>query len=129
MSKITENDIELLAIECLESMGYSYLYAPEIAPDSDTPERESFEQVLLLGQLQQAVKWLNPGIPADVQAEAIKEIQRISSPELLTNNEAFHRLLTEGVPVSKRVDGDDRGDRVWLIDFEDPLNNEFVVEY
>ncbi|MCZ2131526.1 MAG: type I restriction endonuclease subunit R, partial [Bacteroidia bacterium] len=49
------------------------------------------------------------------------------SPELLTNNETFHRLLTEGIPVSKRVDGDDRGDRVWLIDFKNPHNNEFVV--
>lgn len=51
---------------------------------------------------------------------------RIASPDLLTNNETFHRLLTEGIPVTKR-DGQDRGDRVFLIDFENPLNNEFLV--
>lgn len=127
MTRITENIIEAFAIELLDKLGYEYIYAPDIAHDSENPERESYAQVLLLNRLQNAVKRINHSIPADAQAEAIKEIQRISSPELLTNNEAFHRLLTEGIPVSKRVDGDDRGDRVWLIDFKNPHNNEFVV--
>lgn len=127
MNTLTEFDIEKFAISLLETLGYEYIYAPNIAPDSKTPERESFEQVLLLGRLQIAVNRINSSIPADVQVEAIKEIQRISSPELLANNETFHRLLTEGIPVSKRVDGAERGDRVWLIDFKNPHNNEFVV--
>ncbi|MCB0507123.1 MAG: type I restriction endonuclease subunit R [Flavobacteriales bacterium] len=127
MTRINENTIETFAIEMLKTLGYQYIYAPNIAPDAEHAERDNFEQVLLLNRLQNAVKRINPDIPADAQAEAIKEIQRISSPELLTNNETFHRLLTEGIPVSKRVDGDDRGDRVWLIDFKNPHNNEFVV--
>lgn len=127
MTRITENIIESFAIELLDKLGYEYIYAPDIAPDSENPERDSFTQVLLLNRLQNAIKRINHHIPADAQAEAIKEIQRIASPELLANNETFHRLLTEGIPVSKRVDGDDRGDRVWLIDFKNPHNNEFVV--
>lgn len=127
MTRITENIIEAFAIELLDKLGYEYIYAPDIAPDSENPERNSYEEVLLVNRLQNAVKKINHTIPANAQAEAIKEIQRIASPELLTNNETFHRLLTEGIPVSKRVDGDDRGDRVWLIDFKNPHNNEFVV--
>ena len=127
MTKITESAIELLAIQRLESLGYKYLYGPDIAPDGPSPERDSFEQVLLLNRLRKAVRQINPDIPVDAQNEAIKEIQRIASPELLVNNECFHRLLTEGIPVTKRVSGDDRGDRVWLIDFKHPYNNEFVV--
>ncbi len=127
MTRITEHSIEAFAIELLDKLGYEYIYAPNIAPDGGTPERETYEQVLLVERLQNAVKRINKYIPADAQAEAIKEIQRIASPELLANNEAFHRLLTEGIPVSKRVDGDDRGDRVWLIDFKNPYNNDFVV--
>jgi type I restriction enzyme R subunit len=127
MTRITEHSIESFAIELLDKLGYEYLYAPNIAPDGETPERETYEQVLLVERLQNAVKRINKSIPADAQAEAIKEIQRISSPELLANNEAFHRLLTEGIPVSKRVDCDDRGDLVWLIDFKNPYNNDFVV--
>lgn len=127
MSRITENIIEAFAIELLDKLGYEYVYAPDIAHDSENPQRNSYAQVLLLNKLQNAVKKINHSIPVDAQAEAIKEIQRIASPELLTNNETFHRLLTEGIPVSKRVDGDDRGDRVWLIDFKNPYNNDFVV--
>lgn len=152
MTRITENTIESFTIELLNKLGYEYIYAPDIAPEfpsfggvsegrsgkfpssgemsedrGGTDQRETYEQVLLLRRLQQAVKHINPSIPADAQAEAIKEIQRIASPELLANNETFHRLLTEGIPVSKRVGGDDRGDRVWLIDFKNPQNNDFVV--
>ncbi|NLE03863.1 MAG: type I restriction endonuclease subunit R, partial [Crenarchaeota archaeon] len=127
MTRLTEHSIEAFAIELLDKLGYEYIYAPNIAPDGEAPERETYEQVLLVERLQNAVKRINKSIPADAQAEAIKEIQRIASPELLANNEAFHRLLTEGISVSKRVDGDDRGDRVWLIDFKNPYNNDFVV--
>ena len=127
MHLITENTIEAFAIELFEKLGYDYVYAPDIAPDGDMPERESYEQVLLVKRLRKAVARINKSIPADAQAEAIKEIQRIASPDLLTNNETFHRFLTEGIPVLKRVDGDDRGDRVWLIDFNNPDNNDFVV--
>ncbi len=57
-----------------------------------------------------------------------KTIQRIASQDMTANNETFHRYLTEGVPVYKRVaGGEERGDRVWLIDFNNPDNNEFVV--
>ena len=127
MTRITESAIEEFAIELLEKQGYQYIYAPDIAPDSDTPERINFEDVLLKERLQSALRRINSSISLDSQAEALKEIERINSPELLVNNEQFHRLLTEGVPVSTSVDGDERGDRVWLIDFDQPENNEFVV--
>ncbi len=130
-TRMTENSIETFAIELFQQLGYEYVYAPDIAPDSEdslhTDKRESFAQVLLLKRLESAVQRINPSIPALAQAEAIREIQRIASPDLLTNNELFHRLLTEGIPVSKRVDGDERGDRVWLVDFKNPHNNDFVV--
>lgn len=127
MTLLNENIIETFALGLLEKLGYQYIYGPSIAPDSESPERESFEKVLLLDRLSKSVQRINPDIRADVRAEAIKEIQRIASPELLVNNETFHRLLTEGIPVTKQVDGQERGDRVWLIDFKRPEDNEFVV--
>jgi len=33
MNKITESEIEKFAIEVLETQGYQYIYAPDIAPD------------------------------------------------------------------------------------------------
>jgi hypothetical protein len=55
MNKITESAIEEFAIELLKKSGYQYVYAPDIAPNSDTPERNRFEDVLLLERLQSAV--------------------------------------------------------------------------
>ncbi|MFC1510655.1 type I restriction endonuclease subunit R [Candidatus Omnitrophota bacterium] len=127
MSKITESEIEQFAIELLEKQGYEYIYAPNIAPDSETSERESFEDVLLLERLRTAVARINPAVPRDQQEDAIKQILRLNSPELITNNETFHRMLTEGINVSVQEKGYDRGDLVWLIDFENPDNNDFVV--
>ena len=127
MTKITENTIEEFAIELLERLGYQYLYAPDIAPDGEKPERNSYEDVLLTERLKTAVNRINPNIPIEAREEAIKEIQRINSPELIANNETFHRWLTEGINFSYQKDGQQRGDLVWLIDFENPENNEFVV--
>lgn len=127
MIKITESEIEDLAINLLEKQGYRYIYAPNIAPDSDTPERDRFEDVLLLERLRKAVDRINPNIPADAREDAIRQVQRLNSPELISNNEAFHRMLTEGINVSYRKDGADRGDLVWLVDFNDPENNDFLI--
>ena len=127
MSRITENVIEKFCIELLEKQGYQYIHAPDIAPDGEHPERSSYEDVLLNPRLIDAIARINPTIPHEVQQQAIKEIGRIHSPELLSNNESFHRLMTEGVNVSYQKDGNQRGDLVWLIDFENPENNDFVV--
>ena len=127
MTKITENTIEEFSIELLERLSYQYIYAPDIAHDGEKPERASYEEVLLTERLQNAIRRINPKVPADSQEEAFKEIQRINSPELLANNESFHRMMTEGINVSYQKDGHDRGDLVWLIDFKNPENNEFIV--
>jgi len=126
-TKITESAIEKFAIELLEKQGCQYIYAPDIAPDGETPERESFEDVLLLDRLRTAVGRINPAVPADIREDAIKQIQRLKSPEPIGNNEAFHRLLTEGIKVTFQKDGHSRGDLVWLVDFKKPENNDFLV--
>lgn len=127
MSRLTESAIEDFAIKLFERLGYSYVYAPDIAPDGEYPERGHYGEVLLAGRLEQALKRINPKLSPAMLQDALKEAQRISSPDLLANNEAFHRLLTEGVKVSRQQDGNQRGDLAWLIDFAKPENNEFVV--
>ncbi|MBN1667439.1 MAG: type I restriction endonuclease subunit R, partial [Anaerolineales bacterium] len=129
--KITEDQIELLAIERLQALGYRYRYGPDIAPDSETPERATFEEVLLLARLEAAARRINSNIPAAVRADAVtqalRQLQRLNAPDLIANNESFHRLLTEGIPVTYQQHGHPRGDLVWLIDFAHPENNEWLV--
>ena len=125
--KLTESAIEDFAIKLFERQGYSYLYGPDIAPDGVDSERRHYDDVLLTGRLEAALRRINPRHSPSVLQAALKEVQRIHSPDLLANNEAFHRLLTEGVGVSYQQNGNERGDLVRLIDFDTPENNEFVV--
>jgi type I restriction enzyme R subunit len=127
MAKLTENAIEKYAIELLQGLGYGYCHGPDLAPDGASPERASFADVLLLERLRGAIARLNPTVPAEAREDALRQVQRIASPELLVNNETFHRLLTEGVPVQYQKDGQTRGDLVWLADFQRPARNEFLA--
>src|SRR5699024_4377823 len=102
---ITESHIESLAIAKLEKLGYDYVYGPDILPDGETPERENYFDVLLKKRLQRAIKKINPEITDDLIHEITKTISRNFTTDLISNNEEFHKLLTEGVSVTKSVDG------------------------
>jgi type I restriction enzyme R subunit len=53
---------------------------------------------------------------------------RTESFNLLENNEAFHRLLTEGIDIKFGLgEGKAKTDKVWLIDFANPDHNEFLA--
>ena len=125
--KITEKEIEEFAIELLEQQGYTYVYAPDIAPDSEIPMRTSFEEVLLKEKTLSALQKINPTLDYDLIEEAYKQIERIKSPDLLVDNETFHTMLTEGITVERQQDGVTRGKIVKLVDFDDVQANDFMV--
>ncbi len=127
MKPITENIIEASAIEILQSQGWDYVNGKEISPGGLFCEREGFNEVILVNRLRKAVALLNPQIPADAQEAAIQKVLRISSPDLLHNNEAFHKMLVEKVKVPYQQDGYERSHEVALIDFENAANNQFLV--
>lgn len=126
MKPITEDKIETFAIEVLQSMGWEYVHGLAIAPGAEQSERENFEQIVLVDRLRKSVSVLNPNIPYDAQEQAIQKVLRIYSPELLHNNETFHQLLVEKVKIPYQQDGFERSYEVALMDFENPLNNEFL---
>ena len=127
MTQLTESQIESFAIQLFEYLGYKSLYGPNIAPDGPNPLRVSLEEVILKESLRKSVQRINHKLPVTVCEEAVNEVFRIASPDLLANNEQFHRMLTEGISVSVHRDGAERGELVWLIDFDNPLNNDFTV--
>ena len=128
MSKpITENIIEESAIEILQSQGWEYANGKEISPEGLFCERESFSQIILLNRLRTAIATINPTIPLDAQEAAVQKVLRIATPDLLHNNEEFHRLLVEKVKIPYQENGYERSYEVALIDFEQPANNQFLV--
>lgn len=127
MKPISENIIEESAIEILQSQGWDYVNGKEISPGGLYCERESFHEVILANRLRKAVAQLNPHIPADAQEAAIQKVLRIYSPDLLHNNEEFHKILVEKVRIPYQENGYERSHEVALINFENTGNNQFLV--
>ena len=127
MAKLCESAVEEMAIEELQTLGYTYISGIDLAPDVPNPERNSYGDILLMGRLQAAMSKLNPIIPSDVIHGAARKLSRIATSNMLADNEEFHKMLVDGVPVEYRKDGHIKGDYVRVMDFETPLNNEFLV--
>ena len=127
MKPITEDHIESFAIEQLQSLGWEYIHGLAIAPGAEQAERENFDQVILVDRLRKSLSNINPHIPKEAQEQAIQKVLRIYSPELLHNNEEFHKLLVEKVKIPYQQDGYERSHGVALIDFENLDNNQFLV--
>lgn len=123
---ISEDHIEQIVIQEFIELGYSYVNGADISPDGIAQERE-FDEVVLKQRLQAAIARLNPNVPHEAQEEAIKKVLRTDSPNLFQNNYQVHKYLTDGVDVEYRKGDRIAGDKVWLIDYETPSNNEYLV--
>jgi len=127
MNRLNEDLVELEALEILRKMGYETLFGPDIAPDGSAPSRELYSDVVLVERLHDAIYRLNPDIPHTAKEEAVKKIIRADSPDLLINNQKFHRMFTDGVDIEYRQGDRIVGDKVWLFDFQNPENNDFLA--
>jgi len=125
---VTESVVEEAALEWLRGLGYTTLFGPEIAPGQPLAEQTNYGQDLLVERLRSALARINPNIPGDAREEAVRKVLLTESPSLVVNNHRFHRLLVDGVPVEYRAeDGRIVHDQVWLIDFADPDNNDWLA--
>lgn len=124
---ITESEIEQIALDILSNdLGYTVLYGPDIA-EGDKKERD-YTEVVLQQRLKTAIDEFNPTIPEEAREEAFKKALRTVTVSLADSNEHFHKMLTEGVDVKFSIgEGKTKTDKVWLIDFENPNNNEFLA--
>lgn len=127
MTAFNEDVVESAALEYLAELGYSSAQGLDLAPDGSSPERESYEQVILYDRLRTAARRINPG-HVDLIDDAIKRLERAESQNPVAENARVHRLLVDGVPVEHRVaDGSVRTVLVHLIDFDEPGNNDYLA--
>lgn len=122
-----ESVVEEAAMKWLGDLGYAIGYGNEVNPGGIYAERERYEEVILDGIFRAALHRLNPHLDADTLDEVAKRIARAESPSLEENNITFHRHLTRGVEVQVRTDGGIRGDQAWIIDLDEPDNNDWLV--
>ena len=124
---MTEDQLEQETLSWFAEIGYTRVSGFDIAVDGVSPERRNYVDVLLLERLRSAISRLNPTIPAMAREDAFQQVVNLGTPELLSANRHFHRLLVSGVPVQYQLDGETRGDYVRLIDFTHPHANEWLA--
>ncbi len=124
---MTEDQLEQDTLGWLASVGYTPLNARDFDNLDPRLARNSSRDVLLLAELRAAIDRLNPHVPAAAREDALKQVQDVGTPALLSANRAFHKLLVNGVPVQYQQDGDTRGDFVRLLDWSQPLNNSWLA--
>ena len=122
---LNEDLIEMALIDQLTGQGFTFHHGPDIAPDSDNPQRKNFDSVVLENELLKSIVKLNPGVPSSAITEAHQKVLNLGTEDIMENNERFHNYLTSGVPVEYTKDGAAKGVNVDLLDIENPENNSF----
>ncbi|MBM5914306.1 type I restriction endonuclease subunit R, partial [Staphylococcus epidermidis] len=126
--QFNEDDLEQVALEWLQSLGYDYKKGSEISVTGLAPERKSDKDVVLHERLEKALRKINSDIHPRFIEKAIHELTLEKSPNLLENNLTFHENLINGIEVE---DYDNEGQSiveiVKIVDFEHPQNNDFLA--
>ncbi len=133
MSKgyLLESDVENLALDTLQKVGYDVYKSP--SPTSTNPEIDKLRNndhavAILTEQLQIALNKINPGYSEKIYKEALRQLTRLAdNPDLMVNNHYFHKLLIEGIRVKTTVNGENRTEVLYPIDFDHVENNQFVA--
>lgn len=124
---LNEQQLEELCLGWFQEVGWRAAHGPDIAPDSGTPERTDYRQVILLERFLAALSRINPHIPAAALEQAAHALQTVSEPQMVVRNRSVHRLLLNGVLVEFAVGDEKKTDLVHFIDFAQPSNNDFLA--
>ena len=127
MPSFTESLVEEAALDWFRALGYVIVSGPDTPPGSESV-RQTYADVVLPRVLHSALVRLNPSCPPDAVDAAL---QRLTQPDGSTpeaRNRTLHRLLVNGVPVSYRTaDGSIRSALAQVLDFETPVNNDWMA--
>lgn len=114
-----EEKYENAVVELLVKTGYKRVDGANIDREPNEP--------FYLKELMDQIKLLNPRLPRDVHTKALEKLRNIEGATLVQKNKSFMDYLQNGVPVSYLLNGEERSDFVYLVDFKNPENNSFVV--
>ena len=134
--------VEQPAIGLFAALGWQTVSALEESfgpsPPAPLPEgdgrvwlgRETRGEVVLVPRLRAALTRLNPTLPAEAIDAAVDELTHDrSAMSLEAANREIYRLLKEGIAVSvpDRERGGQKTERLRVVDWQHPENNDFVL--
>ena len=114
-----------------KALGWDSVYAwnQESFGPTGTLGRASEREVVLVRDLRAALEKLNPALPEAAINEAVAKLTHHDySRSLVQHNQAFYKLIRDGVPVSYRdAQGTLRHAQARVIDFREAANNRFLA--
>src|SRR3990172_2843344 len=126
---IHESDVEENVLAILENLDYEIIRGDneDYLPGGRSALRADYKDVVLVERLREALRRANPSITEEAREQAVRQILRSESQKLIVDNESFHKLLVDGIDVPVQSEGDERYQKVWFFDFENPENNDFLA--
>ena len=123
--------VEQPAIGLFAELGWQTVSAlEETFGLTGTLQRETTGEVVLVSRLRAALERLNPALPPEAITAAVDELTRDrSAMSVESANREVYLLLKEGIKVSvpDRERGGQKTERLRVVDWEHPANNDFLV--
>ena len=117
---VNEEAYENSIIELFQELGYTHIYGPDV-------EDRDFTSPLYEPVLTNALHQINPKLPEEAINEALFKLKNFENAELTQKNALFMDYLQNGITVHYTEKGEPRDTLVYLIDYEKPDNNSFIV--
>ena len=115
----TENNYENAVIQLIEQLGYTHVYGPDVVRDYTDP--------LYSEVLEGSLIAVNPGVPQAAINEALFKLRNIENGKLEQRNIIFTDYLQNGIEVAYFHNGEQKYERVHLIDYDHIDRNSFIV--
>ena len=122
--------VEQPAIRLFEELGWESVNAYyETLGSEGTLGRDNKSEVFLTRRLRAALERLNPGMPGEAVDQAVTELSRPRTAlHYARANQEIHKLMRDRIEVSVRQsDGTTLPEKLAVIDWENPDNNDFLL--
>ncbi len=118
----SEDSYEKSIIELFQEkdMGYDYVYGPDV-------EDRDFNSPLYDEVLESSLYDINPNLPEEAIKEALFKLRNFDNADLVQKNAIFMDYLQNGITVHYTENNEPRDTIVYLIDYENPQKNSFIV--
>ena len=114
-----EANYENAVAQLIEQLGYTHVYGPDVERDYTDP--------LYSEVLEGALIAVNPGVPQAAINEALFKLRNIENGKLEQRNIIFTDYLQNGIEVAYFHNGEQKYERVHLIDYAHIDRNSFIV--
>lgn len=117
---VNEEAYENSIIELFQELDYTHVYGPDV-------ETRDFTSPLYEAVLTNSIHQINPNLPDEAINEALFKLKNFENAELTQKNAVFMDYLQNGITVRYTEKGEPRDTIVYLIDYENPDNNSFII--